>query len=110
MEILHLRNRYRDPQGNLKPTAKGVTIPHDQIKPLRKALRKGAEELNNEAMAEAQPVKVNKKPKREKKSGWGASSKSEKSKGKQRLRSHKAVSIVPQPTAIMPKAFVGLPR
>jgi hypothetical protein len=77
-DILHLRNFYLDKDGNLKPTAKGVTIPHDQIAPLRKALRTAESELNNKPTPEAQPVKVNKDPKRKKKnSAWGASSKSE---------------------------------
>jgi hypothetical protein len=38
-DLLHLRNFYLDKDGKLKPTAQGVTIPHDQIAPLRKALR-----------------------------------------------------------------------
>jgi hypothetical protein len=75
--LLHLRTFYRDKDGNLKPTAQGVTIPRDQIAPLRKALRKAEEELNTKATDEAQPVKAKKKTKREKKSAWGASLKSE---------------------------------
>ena len=77
IELLHLRNFYRDQHGNLKPTNKGVTIPHDQIAPLRKALRKAEEELVTDATPEAEPVKAKEKSKREKKSGWGASLKSE---------------------------------
>jgi hypothetical protein len=76
-DLLHLRTFYRDKDGNLKPTAQGVTIPRDQIAPLRKALRKAEEELNTKATDEAQPVKAKKKTKREKKSAWGASLKSE---------------------------------
>jgi hypothetical protein len=66
-DLLHLRNFYLDKDGKLKPTAQGVTIPHDQIAPLRKALRKAEQELNTEATSEAQPVK------RKKKSNWGSS-------------------------------------
>jgi hypothetical protein len=76
-ELLHLRIFYRDQHGKLKPTAKGVTIPHDQIGPLRKALRKAKKGLNTDAADETQPVKAEKKSERKKKSGWGASSKSE---------------------------------
>jgi hypothetical protein len=76
-DLLHLRTFYLGKDGKLKPTAKGVTIPHDQIVRLRKALRKAENELNNKPTPEAQPVKVNKDLKRKKKSGWGASSTSE---------------------------------
>jgi hypothetical protein len=65
-DLLHLRIFYLDKHGNLKPTAQGVTIPHEQIRPLRKALRKAGEELNAKATPEAQPVK------RKKKSNWGS--------------------------------------
>lgn len=64
-DILHLRNFYRDKDGNLKPTAQGVTIPHDQIAPLRKGLRQAEKELNAKATPEGQPVK------HKKKSNWG---------------------------------------
>jgi Transcriptional Coactivator p15 (PC4) len=76
-DLLHLRIFYFDKDGKLKPTAKGVTIPHDQIAPLRKALRKAKKELNTNATDEAQPVRAKKKTKRDKKSAWGASLKSE---------------------------------
>lgn len=66
-DLLHLRNFYLDKDGKLKPTAQGVTIPHEQIAPLRKALRKVEQELNTEATSEAQPVE------RKKKSNWGSS-------------------------------------
>lgn len=78
-DLLHLRIFYLDKDGALKPTAKGVTIPHDEIAPLRKALRK-AKDCTSKPTPEAKPVeakKSNKKSKRKKKSGWGASSKSE---------------------------------
>ena len=75
--FLHLRVFYFDEKGELKPTKSGLVIPYDQIPPLRKALRQAENELNNKPTPEAQPVKVNKDPKRKKKSGWGASSKSE---------------------------------
>jgi hypothetical protein len=75
--LLHLRVFYFDDKGELKPTKSGLVIPYDQIRPLRKALRKAADQLDTNATAEVQPVKANKKPKGEKKSGWGASSKSE---------------------------------
>jgi hypothetical protein len=38
-DALHLRVFYTDVQGNLKPSWSGLTIPLDQIEPLRKALR-----------------------------------------------------------------------
>ena len=38
-DALHLRVFYTDVQGNLKPSWSGLTIPFDQIVPLRKALR-----------------------------------------------------------------------
>jgi hypothetical protein len=75
-DLLHLRIFYLDKDGKLKPTTKGVTIPRDQIAPLRKALRKAKKELNTKATDEAQPVRAKKKSERKKKS-WGASSKSE---------------------------------
>ena len=76
-DFLHLRIFYLDKDGKLKPTAKGVTIPRDQIAPLRKALRKAKKELNTKATDEARPVRAKKKSERKKKSGRGASSKSE---------------------------------
>jgi len=39
-DLPHLRNFYRDQHGNLKPTSKGVTIPDEQIAPLREGLRR----------------------------------------------------------------------
>ncbi len=68
-ELLHLRTFYRDKDGNLKPTAQGVTIPHDQIAPLRKALRNAGKALVSDTRAtpQAEPVK------RKKKSNWGSS-------------------------------------
>jgi hypothetical protein len=76
-DLLHLRVFYTDEKGELKPTRQGLILPHVQLKSLRKALRKVEEILNAKAAPEAQPVEVNKDPKRKKKSSWGASSKSE---------------------------------
>jgi hypothetical protein len=76
-DMLHLRIFYLDKDGDLKPSGKGVTIPHDQIAPLRKGLRKVKEELNTIATDEAESAEAKKKSKREKKSSFGASSKSE---------------------------------
>jgi hypothetical protein len=67
-DLLHLRVFYADEKGELKPTRQGLILPHVQLKPLRKALRKVEEILN---------AKAEKKSERKKKSGWGASSKSE---------------------------------
>ncbi len=63
-DILHLRIFYRDQDGTLKPTAQGVTIPHDQIAQLRKALRKAKEELATGDSQEVQSIKRKKKSKR----------------------------------------------
>jgi hypothetical protein len=75
--LLHLRVFYFDDKGELKPTNSGLVIPYDQIPPLRKGLRKAADELDTNATPEVQPIKANKKSERKKKSGLGASSKSE---------------------------------
>jgi Transcriptional Coactivator p15 (PC4) len=45
-DLLHLRVFYPDEKGNLKPSPQGVTIPHPQLGPLRKALRKAEKELS----------------------------------------------------------------
>jgi hypothetical protein len=60
-DVLHLRRHYTDKQGKLKPTPKGVTIPEEQIKPLRKALRKAVKELATEPKPVDQPIKPKKK-------------------------------------------------
>src|SRR5690242_19293707 len=61
-DLLHLRIFYLDKNGKLKPAAKGVTIPHDQIAPLRKALRKARKELSNKSTDDPQPVKARRRP------------------------------------------------
>jgi Transcriptional Coactivator p15 (PC4) len=43
--LLHLRVYYSDEQGDLKPSGKGVTIPFEQLKPLRLALKKAEQAL-----------------------------------------------------------------
>jgi hypothetical protein len=65
-DLLHLRIFYLDKDGKLKPTAKGVTIPRDQIAPLGKALRKAEKKLATGSGQKIQPIK------RKKKSSWGA--------------------------------------
>lgn len=60
-DLLHLRVFYPDEQGNLKPSAHGVTIPHAQIGPLRKALREAKKELATEPKPVDQPIKPKKK-------------------------------------------------
>jgi hypothetical protein len=75
--FLHLRVFYFDEEGELKPTKSGLVIPYEELKPLRRALRKAEEELAPRDSQEVQPVRRKRESKREKKSGWGASSKSE---------------------------------
>ena len=60
-DLVHLRVFYPDEQGNLKPSPQGVTIPHAQLGPLRKALRKAEKELTTEPKPVGQPIKRKKK-------------------------------------------------
>jgi hypothetical protein len=64
-DVLHLRIFYLDAKGELKPTLRGVTIPFDQIGPLRKALKK----VNEKFEPESESARFTKKtpPKRTKK-------------------------------------------
>lgn len=48
-DLLQLRVFYLDEKGELKPTRHGLTIPYQQLKPLRKALRKAEEALAKES-------------------------------------------------------------
>jgi hypothetical protein len=48
-DLVHLRIFYLDEKGELKPTRHGLTIPYEQLKPLRKALRKAEEALAKES-------------------------------------------------------------
>jgi len=63
-DVLLLRFFYLDAQGELKPCASGVTIPLDQIEPLRKALRQvneksgsGSKSLRSKEQAAPKPAK-----------------------------------------------------
>ena len=47
--LLQLRVFYLDEEGELKPTRHGLTIPDEQLKLLRKALRKAEEALAKES-------------------------------------------------------------
>jgi Transcriptional Coactivator p15 (PC4) len=47
--LLQLRVFHLDEKGELKPTRHGLTIPYEQLKPLRKALRKAEEALAKES-------------------------------------------------------------
>ena len=44
--LVHLRIWNVNDQGALYPTKRGVTIPQEQLGPLRKALRKASKKLN----------------------------------------------------------------
>jgi len=48
-DVLHLRVFYLDAKGELKPSPRGVTIPFDQIGPLREALKKVTERFKPES-------------------------------------------------------------
>ena len=67
---LHLRFFYLDKQGNLKPSRSGVTIPFDQIGPLRKALRKVNEKSGSESKSSGSKEEAVAKPSK-KFNSWG---------------------------------------
>lgn len=62
--LLHLRIYYRDHHGKLKPSPRGVTIPDEQLAPLRKALRKVEKKLASDAKPEDKTKKKKKWPQR----------------------------------------------
>jgi hypothetical protein len=54
--LVHLRTYYVNDKGEAFPTVKGVTIPREQLSPLREALREA-----EKALTPAKPTKSKKK-------------------------------------------------
>jgi hypothetical protein len=68
--VLHLRVFYLNKKGELKPSPNGLTIPVDQIVPLRKALKKVNERVESGSKYSRSKEKAVPKPKK-KSNSWG---------------------------------------
>ena len=70
-DLLHLRAHYLDGGGQFKPMKEGVTIPHDQILPLRKALRQAEATLAADNASEGEIEEKKPRVKKGSRNKWG---------------------------------------